>query len=140
MPQNQYVVRKIRAAITAKVRPSAIVYGKPVEAPWDKTDRALLEAYQILEDERCPECGLPTWVCRNDDNNVQFEVKKDVCYAKRAYEEKTADFSNVKNAKERSKMRAGFGVIEYPSPFTLDESPLPTRREYYDRVMKAEDN
>lgn len=132
------MVRKIRAAITAGVRPSAIVYGKSVKDDWDAMDRALIEAYQILEDERCPECGQPTWICRNDDPNIQFEIKKDVCYAKRALEEKNADLKDVKTAKERSKLKASWGAIEYPTPFTLDESPLPTRKEYYDRVVASD--
>jgi len=101
-------------------------------------DRALLEAYQILEDEKCPECGQPTWICRNDDANLQFTVKKDVCYAKRAVEEKNADLKSVKDSKERAKIRAGWGAIEYPSPYMIDGSPIPTRREYYDRINDDE--
>jgi hypothetical protein len=120
------------------VRPSAIVYGKSANQDWDALDRALIEAYQILEDERCPECGQPTWICRNDDPNIQFEIKKDVCYAKRALEEKNADLKDIKNAKDRAKAKASWGAIEYPTPFTLDESPLPTRKEYYDRVAKTD--
>ena len=133
------MVRKIRAAITAGVRPSAIVYGKPVGDEWDAMDRALIEAYQILDDERCPECGQPTWICRNDDPNIQFEVKKDICYAKRVIEEKNADLKSTKDPKERAKMKASWGAIEYPAPFTIDGSPLPTRQEYYARVAQGDE-
>lgn len=132
------MVRKIRAAITAGVRPSAIVYGKPVNQEWDAMDRALIEAYQILEDERCPECGQPTWICRNDDPNIQFSVKKDVCHAKRVLEETHGQdaLKNTKDTKERNKIKASWGSIEYAAPFTIDEGPLPTRKEYYERVAK----
>ena len=116
-----------------------MVYGTSAIGDWDKKDRNLLEAYQILDDERCSECGNPVWICRNPDSNVQFTVKSDVCYGKRAFEEKNTDWSQFKNAKEKSKARSKLGVIEYPQAFTLDEGPLPTRREYYEALAAAAD-
>ena len=108
-----------------------MVYGTTALGDWDKRDRNLLEAYQIIEDETCGECGNPVWICRAEDSNVQFSIEKDTCYAKRAYEEATTDMSSHKTAKERSKARAKFGVIEYPKAFTLDGSLLPTRKDFY---------
>lgn len=110
-----------------------MVYGTSATGEWDKRDRNLLEAYQIIEDERCGECGNPVWLCRSDDSNITFKIEKDICFAKRAYEEATQDMSQYKTAKERNKARSKWGVIEYPKPVTLDETPLPTRRDFYER-------
>lgn len=132
-PQNQHVIRKIRAALQAKIRPSSLVYGESVEGEWTRRDKALLEAYQILEDERCPECGNPVWICRNEDSNIRFRVKKTICYAKRQLDEHRTDLKGMKPM-EKKKAREGWGLIEYPEAFTLDDSPLPTRKEFYDNL------
>lgn len=110
-----------------------MVYGEPASGEWSQKDRNLLEAYQILLDETCSECGNPVWLCRSENSNLMFKVEKDICYGKRAYEEATQDMSQFKNAKEKSKARAKWGLIEYPKPYTEDESPLPTRRDFYEQ-------
>lgn len=133
-PQNQHVIRKIRAALNAKIRPSALVYGEAVEKPWSTKDKMLVEAYQILEDEKCPECGNPIWICRNEDSNIQFKVRKTTCYGKRRMDEHRTDLKSM-STKEKNKARQDWGKIEWPEPFTLDETPLPTRREFFERLQ-----
>lgn len=109
-----------------------MVDGAASDEAWDKRDRALLEAYQLLEDERCSECGHPIWICRSENENLAFPIEKSVCHAKRSFEEVTTDMSNFKNAKERNEAKRKFGLIQYPVAAMLDDSPLPTRREFYD--------
>ena len=114
-----------------------MVYGAPVDEPWNAKDRALLEAYQILEDERCSECGNPVWLCRSDDPDITFKIEKSVCFAKRSFEEATADLSGFKTAKERSEAKRKFGLIQYPVANTESGEPLPTRRAFYERKAQG---
>lgn len=38
--------------------------------PWGKWDILLASAYKILQDERCPQCGLPVYVCFAGETEV----------------------------------------------------------------------
>lgn len=109
-----------------------MVDGAPSTGGWDKRDRNLLEAYQLLEDERCSECGNPVWICRSENPDITFRIEKSVCHAKRYYEEITTDMSSYKTAKERSEAKRKFGLIQYPVAQMPDDGPLPTRREFYE--------
>lgn len=114
-----------------------LVYGASSKEGWDARDRALTEAYQILEDERCAECGNPIWLCRSENPDLQFKVEKSICYAKRKFEDVTTDLSHYKSAKERNEAKRKFGLIQYPVPEMENGGPLPTRREFYEARSKA---
>lgn len=46
-------------------------------------DILLATAYQILEGEKCPQCGMYVWMCHTEDPDMQFEVEEDSCEATR---------------------------------------------------------
>jgi hypothetical protein len=106
--------------------------------PWEPLDFKLLEAFQILEDETCPKCGQPTWLCRNTDERVDFKYRDTICYATRAVEEARASQSS--SGKDKKKVspeeRKSWGRIEYSIPFVPEhiEGELPTRREYFEML------
>jgi hypothetical protein len=104
--------------------------------PWLPFDFKLLEAYQILQDETCPKCGHPVWLCRSESNTVQFKVTPNVCYAERALKE-YEDQKKPRTEREKDrKTREGWGVFYSLSPFVPKniEGELPTRTEFYEEM------
>jgi hypothetical protein len=94
--------------------------------PWVNFDFLLLEAYQMLQEETCNECGNPIWICRNEDaHNVGFKIKITKCFAKAELEQ-----WQDKQSKKESKKNT-FGEIPYAVAYTYDDSPMPTRDSYY---------
>ena len=103
--------------------------------PWIPFDFMLLEAYQILQDETCSDCGNPIWICRNDNaSNVGFKIKTSKCYAKAELER-----WQEKEDKKKSSKKA-YGESPYVIAYTYDDSELPTRSSYYSYLAgKAQD-
>ena len=103
--------------------------------PWVPFDFKLLEAYQILEDETCPLCNKPVWICRSDDPRVQFKVREATCFADRELKkwEDNRDRKKSKNPSMKDQ-QADFGVYRYTEAYMVDGSPLPTRMTYPDTV------
>nr|DAW17423.1 MAG TPA: hypothetical protein [Caudoviricetes sp.] len=93
--------------------------------PWTEFDFLLVEAWQMLQDETCSQCGNPIWICRNDSaSNVGFKVKTSVCYA-------TAELDKWREKEDKRKVkRKAYGESPYVIPYTYDDSPLPTRSQY----------
>ena len=117
---------KIKAAITAGIRPSAMIFHEQPNDPWNDFDFMLLEAYQMLQDETCNECGNPIWVCRNDTaSNVGFKIKMAKCFGK-------AELDKWYEKEEQSKTKKKrFGEYPYIVAYTYDDGPMPSRMEYY---------
>ena len=92
------------------MRPTTIILGKNSNKPWDKWDILLAKAYQIMEAERCGQCGLPRWICYNDDSDILFDIEEDTCFAKR----------------ELDSLADGRGP-DYKAPFGNQERPVPKR-------------
>lgn len=91
----------------------------------------LLEAYQILKDETCSDCGNPIWICRNEfADNVGFKIKSIKCFAKAELEKHHEKESKRTNAKKK------FGETEYVVAYTYDGSPMPSRMQYFEAIMK----
>lgn len=105
-----------------------MVDGASALGDWTARDRALLEAYQIIEDETCPECQNPIWLCTSGDPNIGFKVHKHVCQGKYALDAETTDLTDMKK-EERRKALSNFGVIRYTKPYTIDDTKLPLRRD-----------
>lgn len=94
--------------------------------PWVPFDFLLLEAYQILQEETCNECGNPIWICRNENaSNVGFKIKTSKCYAK-AELEKWQEKEDKKNSKRKK-----YGESPYIIAYTYDGSEMPSRSSYY---------
>ncbi len=103
--------------------------------PWTSFDFMLIEAFQILQDETCSDCGNPIWVCRNENAaNVGFKIKTSVCYAKAEL-----DKWHEREEKKKSKKKS-YGESPYIVAYTYDDGPLPSRASYYSYLSeKAQD-
>lgn len=111
-----------------------IYWDQPTD-DWTPLDFQLLEAYQIIEDEKCPQCGNPIWLCRSDNSFVEWPVQESVCYASRAKEAKVASRDKKPREKIDNKTRASWGRIDYTTPRIMSAAPegteLPTRKDFY---------
>jgi hypothetical protein len=94
--------------------------------PWTPFDFMLVEALQILEDETCSDCGNPIWICRNSEaTNVGFKIKTSTCFAK-------AELDRWRDAEEKkNKNKKKYGETPYIVAYTYDDSPMPSREQYY---------
>ena len=91
----------------------------------------LLEAYQILQDETCAQCGNPIWICRNEfASNVGFKIKSVKCFAK-AELERHAEIQEKKNSKKKA-----YGEQEIVVPYTYDDGEFPSRASYLEALYK----
>lgn len=95
---------------------------------WTTHDFLLLQAYQILQDERCGQCGLPRYICHNDDPRIRVRVEEDSCAIKGAVESRERMNSKNKN------YVAPVGTQLQPEPYTSDGSDLVSFREPYYRA------
>jgi len=124
-------VTKLRAAIENNIRPSAMLFHEQPNLEWTKFDFLLLEAYQILQDETCQQCGNPIWICRNEfADNVGFKIKSSKCFAKAELE-----MYQEREEKKKSK-RKKYGEQEYILAYTYDGSDLPSRMSYYNAMAE----
>lgn len=94
----------------------------------------------MLQDETCPKCGQPVWLCRSDSNNVAFKVQSDTCFADKALK---AYEDNKKDRKERAKPaeKKDWGKFFYTVPYVppqAEGAELPSRLEYYNGVREAQ--
>ena len=79
----------------------------------------------MLQEEICGECGNPVWVCRNEGADwIGFKVKSTTCFAK-------AEMDKWREAQEKKKNKPKPGVIYYPSAFSYDDRPMPSRLQFY---------
>ena len=102
-----------------------LFHEQPTE-PWNDFDFLLLEAYQLLQDETCSQCGNPIWICHNEEAaNVGFKVKTSKCFAQAELEKYQEKEDNKKTKKKK------YGEKPYVVPFTYDNSNFPSRVEYY---------
>lgn len=98
---------------------------------WEDLDFKLMEAYQVLEDETCPKCGQPVWLCRSTSNDFVWSTAKTVCYATRALEEKQESRKDAKDKKASREEKAKWGLIEYAFPRALEGKSIPSREDYF---------
>lgn len=114
------------------VRPSTLVSGADNREAWDEWDVALAEGYQIMQSERCSQCGLPRWICHNEDAGVYFELKDDVCFAKREIDEEQERLNSDKNYKKPA------GQVTIPRPVVYDDTVFDWRfrQQYYESERK----
>jgi hypothetical protein len=90
---------------------------------WSSIDKKLVIAFQILEDETCPDCGTPIWIGHSEDSSVVFDVKSRICYACAEIETQREKESKRKNHKP-TKGKKEFVVLD-------DETKQPSREAYY---------
>jgi len=114
-----------------------IFHEQPTD-PWTPYDFKLLEAYQILQDELCPKCGHPVWLCRSNSNRVEFKAQEAYCAGERALKEKE-DLGKPKAERANPAEKRQWGQYTYTVPYSPPniEGGLPTRREYYQELAKS---
>ncbi len=123
----------IKAALTAGIRPVAMLFHEQPSDPWVPFDFMLIEAYQILQEETCGECGNPIWICHNERaENVGFKVKKRRCFAK-AELEKWQEREEKKKGSKRS-----YGESPYVVAYTYDDGDMPTRASYFSGLINED--
>lgn len=106
----------MKASIAHGVRPSALVLGRDSRKPWGKWDYLLAKAYQRFLGELCSQCGMPRWMCDNDDNRIQFAARENHCAAMAVAEKAQDAITSKKNAQKR------FGVQIIPEPFLTEDA------------------
>lgn len=109
-----------------------IFYEQPTD-PWIPFDFKLLEAFQILEDETCPQCGHPIWLCRSSSNALEFSVQDTVCYAERSLKQYEDSQKKPDEREKDSTVRARWGQHYYTVPTLLpvEGAEMPTRNQFY---------
>jgi hypothetical protein len=70
---------------------------------WSNVDKKLAVAFQILDDETCPDCGIPIWIGHNDAEDIVFEIKSRVCYSCAQVENDRDKRENKKNKRKPTK-------------------------------------
>lgn len=110
-----------------------MIMGTQPRDDWDEFDFLLLEAYQILEDERCGQCGLPVWICKNEDSDIRIELEDDTCFVKREI-----DAVNELNSKNEG-YKTPHGTVSRPKVGTWSKKPLDfrVREAYYQNLLAA---
>lgn len=118
-----------------------MVFHEQPGLPWTPEDFKLLEAYQILDNEICGQCGNPLWLCHSEDPNLQFDVRVSTCNATNAI-----DSWRANQEKRNKKVRPGenpFAVPYYLVPgennrmdMSFEYDDLPTREDYYEALAE----
>lgn len=113
-----------------------MILGKDSRKSWDKWDLLLAEAYQILQDERCSQCGLPRYICHSEDAGVHFDIEVDACDAKKAI----AIYEKNRGGKDGYQPPPGTQL--FPRPVMDDPARDLTelRRPYYEAEAKRQED
>ena len=93
-------------------------------------DYALAMAVNILDNEKCPKCGVASWWAFSTDNTIEFEVHEQTCHSCAHKEQHEA-----KLAREKVKPKAG--TTMFVKAKAIEDYELPTRRDFGER-LKAE--
>lgn len=115
--ENAWLLPRIRAALDAKVPPSAIILRDPGHTEYDEWDLKLIAAYHIHEDFMVG--TVPVYWDQSD--RVAFDVKTGHSKSRAALDRKQ-ELDSKKNVKP--------GTYYYVVPRTIDGGPLPTREEW----------
>lgn len=124
---------KIKTSITAGIRPTSMIFHEQPTAPWVAFDFILLEAYQRLQDEICPKCGHPVWLCRSSSTDVNFEVQTAYCFAERALKE-AEDKARPRESRAKRDEKKTWGEFRYATPIAPPGRELPSRQDYFNEL------
>lgn len=119
--KNYYNLIAVQTAVKMSLPPTSFILNKDPSEGWSREDKKLAMALTILEKETCQKCGQPLWICRSDNRNLLFKVKRDTCYA-------TAELEKDQKKKQRKELKPG--EYEYVVPFMRPDGPFPSRKEY----------
>lgn len=126
-------MRQVKSALALNLRPSAHILAlKRPASNWSEEDHKLAIAYSVLQSETCDKCGQPIWVCRNDDNRIQFKVKKYTCHGEKKLQKTRKDWEKRNTGKDKERLKDG--EYEYVVPYMTDGSQLPSRIEWLESL------
>ena len=126
-PTNRAYITAIKAARDFSIPPSVLMLrNRQPSDGWSEADKKLVVAFQILEDETCPDCGTPVWIGHSDDEHVVFDIKSRICYACAEVEQAQAD------AEKRSSKRKNARPTRGKKRFLQVEpnEHIPSRQQY----------
>jgi len=118
------------------IRPASLLLHSDPRGKWDEWDFLCVEAHKGVLNERCPHCGMPVWVCRNEDADIGFKIVEDTCFALRELETIDEAKSSKKNYK------APKGAKARPEAYRYSNSEVFTgeMREAYYKAKWEQDN
>lgn len=121
----------IKAARSYSLPPTVLILkDRQPQDGWLPVDKKLAIALQILEDETCPDCGIPMWIGHSEDESVVFDIKSRVCYACAEIESKQEQ-EEKRRAKSKTRHRETKGKKRF---IVRDEAkPAPSRDSYLRR-------
>ena len=122
-----------------KIRPTALILGTDDRKRLSKWDLVLIEAHQILQRERCPQCGYPRWVCSNEDPDIEVQFRKDTCFVTQAQDrfEKREEKARNSGSRKKERAEAPAGETAHPIAYRISGKPLEDLREpYYESENK----
>lgn len=123
---HAWVVSRIRAALDAKVPPSAILLRDPAHTEYDVWDLKLAAALHVYDE--MVDGGIPIWWDQNDD--VRFEVDRVVSRSRAAI-----DRAQELDAKAKKDVK---GVMYIPRPRKIGGGELPSVKEWQEQKARNE--
>lgn len=91
-------------------------------------DYGLAEAYKIIEDERCPQCGVHMWHAYSTEQDIQFSIEEQKCESCAVLDEH--------NDKQKDKKH---GVTPTIKTTTYSGEDLPTRRSWFEAEARKQE-
>jgi hypothetical protein len=92
---------------------------------WLPIDFMIAEAYQMLQSERCPQCGLPVYICHSTDRRLRIEIREDTCEVEVEKERREEVIKTSNDGKLPE------GTVLRVEPYMVDGSDLVELREPY---------
>lgn len=115
----------LKTATNLGVPPSLLMERGKTEPTWTERDKKLVLAWQQLQDELCPKCGVPRWLGHSEHPDIDFKTDTAVCYS--------CQFLEDANEKDKKGLPKGATRFVQPIPVEIEgmETKLPNRAEGY---------
>jgi hypothetical protein len=104
-----------------------MILGSDNRKKWSALDVLVMQAYQILDNERCQECGHYRWLCLNNSPDLQLKIVRSHCYVKGEID---AEQKKNKSGDYDGELRGEF--------YTRSGASLHTFRKAYYEALAAE--
>lgn len=130
MPENSGYVRDIGTARKWGKAPLEFInkIAEPQYA-WTPLDYALASAHEIIESERCPQCGIVAWHAYSSNSNIRFEIEDHTCESCMVLDRHNDDMKEKKP-----------GVTPTIKTSTYDDSELPSREDWFEELNSKYNN
>lgn len=108
--------------------PTAVIRNAKNPHKPHRMDYVVAQACKILDDEKCPKCGVPTWHAYSTDNTIAFHVEDITCQS-------CAEKERVEEAEgEKDKKHGATKVVSAIPEEGFDD--LPTRMQFFELMAK----